>query len=76
MKISRAAFAVILKFTEKLFTFEGLSDNIKLIALEKKSEGAQKVKDIVAQLKSSKDADFDKILKSWETANQMRKWTQ
>ena len=69
MKISRAAFAVILKFTEKTFTFEGLNDNIKLIALEKQSEGAQKIKDIVAQLKSIKDEDFDKILKNWETAN-------
>lgn len=76
MQISRAAFAVILKFTEKIFNFEAFCDNVKLMAVDVQSEGAQKVKEIVSQLKSSKNADFEECLKRWETANQMRKWTQ
>ena len=40
MQISRAAFAVILKFTEKIFNFEAFCDNVKLMAVDIQSEGA------------------------------------
>ena len=34
MQISRAAYAVILKFTEKIFNFEAFCDNVKLMAVD------------------------------------------
>ena len=76
MQLSRAAFAVILKFTENIDTFEALKTNIEVIAQTVTSEGPQKVKEIIQKLKTAKDADYEAMLKRWETANMMRKWTQ
>jgi hypothetical protein len=49
--ISRAAFAVIIKFTDMTFDFEGLNNSIESIAANLTTTGVQKLKDIISQLK-------------------------
>jgi len=74
--ISRAAFAVIIKFTDMTIDFEGLNNQIETIASNLTTTGVQKLKDIISQLKEQENEDFEILSKRWETANQMRKWTQ
>ena len=66
--ISRAAFAVILKFSDSLMEFECLNNQVK-------EKGTTDVKAIVAALREAKTPEFEMLMKRWEVANQMRKWT-
>ena len=66
--ISRAAFAAILKFSDSLSDFQKLNS-------EAKRNGSD-VKAIVAAFREAKNEEFESLLKRWEQANQMRKWTQ
>lgn len=68
-RISRAAFAVILKFSDSLPDFEGLTNQVA-------RHGQKSAKEVVAALKEAKSAEFESLLKRYEAANQMRKWTQ
>lgn len=75
-EISRSAFAVLIKFSQTEVDFEGLNNEVAQLATEVTSDGVQKLKDIIGKLKESSNSDYDVLLKRWESANQMRKWTQ
>ena len=75
-EISRAAFAVMIKFSQTELDFESLNNTVTQQATALTSDGAQKLRDIVNQLKESKNKEFEALLKRWESASQMRKWTQ
>ena len=75
-EISRSAFAVLIKFSQTVMNFEGLNNEIAQFATEVTSDGVQKLKDIIGKLKESSKSEYDVLLKRWESANQMRKWTQ
>jgi len=47
MTISRAAFAAIIKFTDKASEFEELTENIKVIASFQTSTGVELLKEII-----------------------------
>ena len=75
--ISRAAFALIVKFTESTMSFDVLNGNIKSASEAITDDsGVAKLKKIINKVKDENGAEFDAMLKRWETANQMRKWTQ
>jgi len=69
MNLSRAAFAVILKFSESVASFNAVKDLVIGCS-------GQAARDIVAKLKAEQAAEFEAVLKRWETASQIRKWTQ
>lgn len=47
-----------------------------MAAVSVSSDGPQKLKEIVNKLKDEKSDEFNSLLKRWEAASQMRKWTQ
>ena len=74
-RISRAAFAIMLKFTENIAEMTRLVKNVNSAADGlTETDGVQKLKAIISKLKE--DEDFLNLSKRWEAACQMRKWTQ
>ena len=61
-RISRSAFAVILKFSDSLEDFDSLQSSVA-------QHADKSVKQIVDELKAQKSKWFDSMLKSFETAN-------
>ena len=59
---------MILKFSDSLMEFECLNNQVK-------EKGTTDVKAIVAALREAKTPEFEMLMKRWEVANQMRKWT-
>lgn len=74
--ISRAAFALIVKFTDSVFSFESLVNQVNGISSFTIEEGGVgKLKEIIIHLESDQSEELKTMQKRWETANQMRKWT-
>lgn len=75
MKLTRAAFAVILKFSNKASEFVEFSDQINNAADNIDTSGSR-----VTQMKDYLEKNcpklFKKFAQKWEQASQMRKWTQ
>ena len=71
LKISRAAFAVMLKYSDVLDDFVALKDEITVQA-ELESDPSTKQKNLMAHIKTVPHADV--ILRRWESASRMRQW--
>lgn len=79
-KLTRAAFAVIVKFSQQAGLLRSLWDEVEMIGMgldhasksqtAKLNELAQEIKD------STKQSEFDILCKQWEQASQIRRWTQ
>lgn len=71
MRLSRAAFAVMIKFSEFFDEFVSLVDEIEIHwdELEGDSEREIKVKEIIKQA-----PHYEQIAKRWESASKMRIW--
>ena len=57
-RISRAAFSVILKFTDKVEMFKRLHEEIDTESEGVTSSGTQKLKDIISLLKENQSEDY------------------
>lgn len=77
-RLTRAAFSVILKFSDKIEVFTKLIESVAKLSQDigTNQEGSTKVVAITAKLKELEDEVFIQMLKLWEQASQMRKWTQ
>ena len=71
LKISRAAFAVMLKYSDVLDDFVALKDEITVQA-ELESDPSTKQKNLMAHIKTVPHADV--TLRRWESASRMRQW--
>ena len=71
MRMSRAAFGVMIKFSDLTDTIQTLVDEIDLqwMDLESDSERDIKIKEAIKTV-----PHFDSIQKSWESASKMRTW--
>ena len=67
---------MIIKFTDKASDFEDLIEKIQDVASFQSSTGVELLKEIIAALKEDEYEPYETLCKNWETANQMRKWTQ
>lgn len=75
MRLNRAAFCVIVKFSCMIPTFKRLV--MKVEALLSKVKGAKdQGQEAMKLLIDSKSGAFDSCLTKWKEASQMRKWTQ
>jgi len=73
MKVSRAAFAVMVKFSDLYDHFSQVTDELDLLWDDLKDDPERDIK-IKEQLKQH--AHYDQILKRWESASKMRLWIQ
>jgi hypothetical protein len=71
MRLSRAAFGVMIKFSDFTDTIQNLVDEIDLLWDELNEDGERDLK-IREALKTV--PNFDNILKRWESASKMRTW--
>jgi hypothetical protein len=71
LKISRAAFAVMLKYSDVLEDFVALRDEVAAQANLESSE-TDKQKNLMAFIKTVPHSDV--ILRRWESASRMRQW--
>ena len=82
MRLTRAAFAVILKFSDSLGPFEDLIREVDkimsdLAAKDASLTEAQRMNSTIQLLQEQESSyAYLSILKKWEQAAQMRKWTQ
>ena len=79
MRLTRAAFSVIIKFSEQISIFRGLWDEVEMVGmgLDQQLSNAAKLNELAKELKEgAKASDFEILCKQWEQASQMRKWTQ
>ena len=77
MELSRAAFAVMVKFTQKVELFAKLIEDVKAASddIGAEEEGLTKTKTIVKTFRDQASDTFLELLKQWEQAALMRKWT-
>ena len=78
MRLSRAAFAVIIKFSEQIPLFRQLWDEIEMVGLsvDSNASATARYNQIITSVKESKANEFEILCKQWEQASQIRKWTQ
>lgn len=71
MRLSRAAFAVMIKFSEFFEEFNMLVDEVLMMweDLEEDPERDLKIKDLIKQA-----PHYEQIAKRWESASKMRQW--
>ncbi len=71
MRLSRAAFSVIVKFSELTESFSSLVDEVDMLhaELEGDEERDIKIKEMI-----KKAHDFEQLFKRWESASKMRQW--
>jgi hypothetical protein len=71
MRLSRASFAVMIKFSEYFEEFIQIVDEIEMhwMDLEGDEERDIKIKDILKQT-----PHYEQISKRWESASKMRQW--
>lgn len=69
LRMTRAAFAVMIKFSDYLESFECLSDEIEMEwhQLEGDKERDIKIKEMIKN-----STQYDNIFKRWESASKMR----
>ena len=77
MRLSRAAFAVIIKFSEQIDLFRATWDEVEMMAMSIDSDTGAIARNnqIVTSVKESKAHEFEIMCKQWEQASQIRKWT-
>ena len=71
MRLTRAAFAVIVKFSEQLPTFKTVWDEVEMIGMgiEPDVKGATRMNEIVTKLREAEHAEaFEALCTSWEQA--------
>ena len=75
MRLTRAAFAVILKYSETIEKFNCLVTDVEISAVSVPEDmtGTNRLKEIIKELKTNKD--FEVLCKKWESASNIRKWT-
>ncbi len=71
MRLSRAAFGVMIKFSDNIDTIQTIVDEIDLKWIELESDPEREIK-IKESIKSV--PYFEKIQRSWESASKMRTW--
>lgn len=79
MRLSRSAFAVLLKFSDSLPAFNSFVNEVDKIMSEKPDNMAlnAKILSTIQELQTKESShSYLNILKQWEQAAQMRKWTQ
>lgn len=78
MRLSRAAFAVILKFSDQVSLFRSLWDQVELagMGLDESLKGTARLNALAAKVKEQKADELDVMCKQWEQASHIRKWTQ
>ena len=78
VRLTRACFGVILKFSDDLEDFLKLAEAVDFTSKDigDAEAGDQKLKSIVQQLKTTTNEEYFKLLKHYEQAAWMRKWTQ
>ncbi len=71
MRMSRAAFGVMIKFSDLTDTIQMIVDEIDLTWADLESDPQRdiKIKDLIKTL-----PNFESIQKSWESASKMRTW--
>lgn len=71
MTLSRAAFATMLKFCDKLDVFLKLVEDVDFTSKDIGDEevGQMKIKSIVSQLKNQANESYFEMLKLWEQAS-------
>ena len=71
MRLSRASFAVMIKFSEFFEEFNMLVDEVLMMweDLEEDPERELKIKDMIKQA-----PHYEQIAKRWESASKMRQW--
>ena len=63
-RLARAAFAVLVKFSQNTQTFMQLSVKLKFMQVEE--QGEQKIRKLVQEMRAINDHDFVTLLKQWE----------
>ena len=78
LRLARAAFAAVLKFSEQLSVFRTIWDEIEMIAMgaDQELKGAAKLNVIVKEIHEAKPNEFDLLCRQFEQVSQIRKWTQ
>lgn len=71
MRLSRAAFAVMIKFSEFFEEFKMLVDEVDMMWADLEGDSERDIK-IKEQLKTA--PHYDQIAKRWESASKMRQW--
>ena len=71
LRMSRAAFAVMVKFSDLLEDFVALVDFVSMEA-GMAEDGPSKDKELIAAIKKQPQADL--IIRRWESAARMRQW--
>ena len=71
MRLSRAAFAVIIKFSEQIPLFRQLWDEIEMVGLSVDSNASAiaRYNQIITSVKESKANEFEILCKQWEQAS-------
>ena len=78
MKLTMAAFAVILKFSDQIARFQEFIIQVEVFdnEVEIDIEQADRLKQIVNSLCAQENLDYANFAKKWEQSSQMRKWIQ
>ena len=78
LRLSRAAFAVILKFSELTRILRTVWDEVELVCMgiDQDVKGPARLNHLAKELRDSKPQEFEVLCKQWEQASQIRKWTQ
>ena len=74
-RLSRAAFAVLLKFSLSIDSFLKLSATLVAAESQVEREGDLRIRYLAQLPRIKEDEDFKSLLKLWEEAAKMRKWT-
>ena len=71
MRLTRAAFAVILKFSEQVPLFQTIWDEVEMIGMgmDENIKGVAKYKHIANELLQDKQHEFEILCKQWEQAS-------
>ena len=68
-RLTRAAFSVIIKFSEQISIFKGVWDEVELLGmgLDPKLSNAAKLNELTKEMKDgTKQSDFEILCRQWE----------
>ena len=77
-RLARAAFSVIIKFSEQADMFRNLWDSVELHGLEIDGDktSPQNLDKLAKSVRKDRKDDFATLCFQWEQASKIRKWTQ
>ena len=77
MRLTRAAFAVIIKFSEQATMFISFWDSVEMANMETDTNMSENARMTEIEKKVKETCDVIHILSTqWEQASQIRRWTQ